>query len=651
MRILFLFAFVFTSLQLSGQTKKASFNVFAVADLYKIFEDGYNLPPSRDSVYLFGIKGEVVSGQCVVLARKDLANVRVEISTLRSQSGDEISADNLEWNFVGYIPLTENAPNQPADILVRQAPARFPDFLMADRELNISKGVTQAIWLTINIPYGVETGIFHGNVLVKSADGEQILPVVLKVYPLQMPEERHLKIAEWFTTRHFKSLHGIQEAYSKEWFDMLKVYAENLVDHRQNVFQVPMNTIMISKLSTGEYEFDFSRFDQIADVFWNTGKMDYLETGELTRFGEEAWFSTDIYFRDFTVWDRESAEEITVPGMEMIPHLLPAFENHLRSRGWLDKTYFHVKDEPTLRNVTSWKEKSSIIKQYAPDLVRIDAIETTHLFEDIEVAIPKLDYLAGWYDVYRRAAHEGVELWYYTVGIYQGSRYPNKTIDMPLIDTRIMHWINYKYDLEGYLHWGWNQWTENPFEAVGMHIGDGWHVYPVQHGVLNSLRWEQMRNGIQDFEYLWLLEQKICQLKDSLGSRFSWIDPKQRGKEIAGRVVNDFMHRTSDSDVLYNARESILNEILDFDSSPRIYIQTNPGENFSNVKATEYLLEVFGWAEKGTKIMVNGDELELSDQGLFLRNLKLTLENNEIVVEGRKGPDIKRITRRFMVVE
>ena len=30
-----------------------------------------------------------------------------------------------------------------------------------------------------------------------------------------------------------------------------------------------------------------------------------------------------------------------------------------------------------------------------------------------------------------------------------------------------------------------------------MHLGDGWHVYPVKDGVLNSLRWEQLRNGVQ----------------------------------------------------------------------------------------------------------------------------------------------------------
>ena len=56
------------------------------------------------------------------------------------------------------------------------------------------------------------------------------------------------------------------------WFNMLKIYAENMADHRQNVFRVPMNAIEIRKSKLGELEFDFSRFDQIAEIFWNTGK-------------------------------------------------------------------------------------------------------------------------------------------------------------------------------------------------------------------------------------------------------------------------------------------------------------------------------------------------------------------------------------------
>ena len=158
--------------------------------------------------------------------------------------------------------------------------------------------------------------------------------------------------------------------------------------------------------------------------------------------------------------DSETGEKITLRGEEVIPYLLPAFESHLRSQGWLHKTYFHIQDEPSLHNACRWREISSYLHQYAPDLRRMDAIETTYLLDEIEVAVPKLDALASWYDIYKTWEQEGNELWFYTVGIYQASLLPNKTIDMPVMDSRILHWLNYKYDATGYLHWGWNQWTD-----------------------------------------------------------------------------------------------------------------------------------------------------------------------------------------------
>ena len=51
-----------------------------------------------------------------------------------------------------------------------------------------------------------------------------------------------------------------------------------------------------------------------------------------------------------------------------------------------------------------------------------------------------------------------------------------------------MHWLNYRYGLTGYLHGGFNAWTDDPINAPGQHRGDGWHVYPERDGLLNSLR-------------------------------------------------------------------------------------------------------------------------------------------------------------------
>jgi hypothetical protein len=374
--------------------------------------------------------------------------------------------------------------------------------------------------------------------------------------------------------------------------------------------------------------------------------MDYLETGELTKFGEGGFTSTEILLKDFSVILSETKEKITMSGHDVIPFLLPAFESHLRQKEWLDKTLFHIKDEPSHHNALNWINTSRYMHYYAPDLKRIDALCTSFLFGNIEVAVPKLDHLDAGYDIYKREQQKGTELWFYTVGIYQASMYPNKTIDMPLIDNRILHWLNYKYDLTGYLHWGWNQWTDDPYTDTDVHVGDGWHVYPVKDGILNSLRWEQMRNGIQDYEYFWMLEDKIRTLRDSLGSRFSWIDPKQRSKEIISQVVKGLKEHSDDPVIFYRARKEVIDELMDFETSPRIYIQTSPAEHGNLINRS--VVELLGWSEPGVEIQVNGVSVPVSANGFFLERYLIYI-GGKLEIKAKKGSDEKVITRTFNV--
>jgi hypothetical protein len=433
---------------------------------------------------------------------------------------------------------------------------------------------------------------------------------------------------------------------------MLSLYAQNMAEHRQNVFRVSLDLIASTLGEKGKLSFDFTKFDKWADVFWKTGRMDFLETGFVAQFREGGWSSTEIVLRDFRVREvrpgmagaTSSSRSITMPGKEFLAQLLPALEAHLKEKGWLDKTVFHIADEPSNHNIMSWREASEYVHRCAPALRRMDAIETTHCFDRLEVWVPKLDHLATWYDTYRQAQSRGYELWFYTVGIFQGGSYPNKTVDVPLIESRLLHWLNYRYGLKGYLHWGFNQWTDDPFEAPGQHRGDGWHVYPKKDGLLNSLRWEQMRNGLQDCEYFYLLEDKINKIKAGLSERLSIIDPSLRGIEIASRVVKTMSDYSNDPHALYAAKKLIIEELLELDKTPRVLVQTNPPEG--QAVGSGCSIDLYGWAEPGTKITVQGTELPVAQDGLFMENVRLS-RDNRIIVQAEHEKGKKTIIRAF----
>ena len=628
------------------------FELFAVSDLANIFEDGYQCPPPKEAIDVFGIRNEYVSGQCVIEAREDLQEVTVSVSplTLVGETA-HLSKDTITWNFVGSVPLNKNNPHRRESDVLRPAPALFPDYLAEERSLALPAGKYQAVFLTIKIPRDAAAGVYTGTVRVETDKGKKQLPLRLTVYPLMLPDERHLMVTEWYSTRMFSKFHGIDTPYSELFFDMLRVYAENMVEHRQNVFRVDMKSaIVTTQDKTGKLNFDFSRFDRWAEIFWNTGRMDLLETGFLATYGPKRWSSTDIFLQDFAVKKEGTDETVTLPGNEVIPVLMPAFENHLREKGWLDKTVFHIQDESSAHNVMRWREVSDYFHQYAPSLRRIDAIEATHFFDNLEVWVPKLNHLDAWYEIYQKARKQGCELWFYTVGVHMPGSYPNKGIDLPLIENRLLHWLNYRFGLSGFLHWGFNQWrTDDPYTEVDRHLGDGWHVYPKKDGLLNSIRWEQMRNGIQDYEYLWLLEDKIRSMTEPLGERFAMIEPSRRGKEIAAQVVKTATNYIRDPDVLYAVKKQVIEEILDLEKSPRMIVQTNPPEHSTVIKGGS--VEVFGWVEPETTITVNGTELPVSPDGLFMEKLTTgSRDAYEIAVTAKSEKGTKTIVRSFQTV-
>jgi hypothetical protein len=642
---------IFAALALPGGSEGAAprLDLFATSDTVRVFEDGYGLPERRaGEIHVFGLRGETISAQCAVRAEQELTKLTASVGPLRREgSSVQIPAERVQWNFVTSIFIAKNTRKVHKADLTRPAPARFPDCLSEDRQCTLPNGQWKAIYVTVRIPATAEPGEYRGAVTVSAGAAQASLPVVLTVYPLTLPEARHVMVTEWFSTHHFKRFHGVESVKDDRYWQILRAYAQNMADHRQNMFRVGMNLVDCILGADGKLSLDFSAFDRFAQLFWDTGRMDGMETGFVAHFGEGGWSSHDVRLASFTVKDATSGRSKRLSGEEFLPKFLPAFVAHLRQKQWLAKTVFHIADEPSNHNVMAWREAADFIHRCAPELRRIDAIETPHCLDRLEVWVPKLDHLATWQEAYEAAQRRGNELWFYTVGIFQAGSLMNKTVDVPLIETRLMHWLNYRYALKGYLHWGWNAWTEDPWNAPGEHRGDGWHVYPKRDGVLDSLRWEQMRNGLQDYECLWLLEDKIRRQRATFSPRVAaLIEPSRRSTEIAAQVVRTYTDYSRDPEVLYAARRQAIEETLALDASPRAILQTNPREH--SVVANDSAIDVHGWTEPGTQVKVNRQKVPVAADGLFLAHMAPS-RDGKIVVELENARGRKTLERKFQL--
>ncbi|GIX06662.1 MAG: hypothetical protein KatS3mg115_1065 [Candidatus Poribacteria bacterium] len=218
-----------------------------------------------------------------------------------------------------------------------------------------------------------------------------------------------------------------------------------------------------------------------------------------------------------------------------------AIQDHLEAKGWLEKAYIYWFDEPEPKDYPFVREGMALIGRAGPKLTRMLTEEPVEeLYGYVDLWCP----ITNHYDHQRaeeRRQH-GERFWWY---ICTGPKAPYATlfIDHPAVELRTWLWQTWKYKLDGILIWQSNYWTsptafpdrlQNPYEDPMSYQtgygrppgyigywgnGDGRFLYPpeevftgegpVLEGPVSSIRWEMLREGIEDYEYLWLLRSAV----------------------------------------------------------------------------------------------------------------------------------------------
>ena len=144
----------------------------------------------------------------------------------------------------------------------------------------------------------------------------------------------------------------------------------------------------------------------------------------------------------------------------------------------------------------------------------LEACQTTGCSGYLDAWCPQLNYWHEHYGFYKERQEKGDEVWFYTC-CYPRGPYPNRFIEQPLLKTRLLYWMGFKYNADGYLHWGFNYWNADPYyettaPGTGTLLpgGDCWIVYPGDRKFLRSIRFEQMRDGLEDLTLLQMLTEK-----------------------------------------------------------------------------------------------------------------------------------------------
>jgi hypothetical protein len=93
-------------------------------------------------------------------------------------------------------------------------------------------------------------------------------------------------------------------------------------------------------------------------------------------------------------------------------------------------------------------------------------------------------------------------------------------IDRPGLEARITPWLAWLERVQGLVYYSTTDWSPSPWSDPWINDGngDGFMFYPPQDGTIAfdacsaqsnrlvpSIRWELLREGMEDYEYLWLL--------------------------------------------------------------------------------------------------------------------------------------------------
>ena len=478
----------------------------------------------------------------LISARNGHASLQV---ALRSESNRQLmlhvtaprllnGALSLQIYRVADVNVKSHPAETSLDEVVRSEVGPYPDPLFPlGKEISLEASRTQALWLSVATPKGTLPGIYRGVVEIDAGRQKLSLPFRVEVFAATVPKEQKLWVTNWFwfehdlMEKHYPQLKSDPDRYWR----ILENIGRTMAEYKQNVVFVPVRTLAKAYLADGVIKYDFGLVDRWIETFDKAGTARMIEGGHLSGrlgggFDAPYAISTDLIENGQVVRKDLLADD---PRAEKnLREFLPQLRSHLQQRGWLRRYVQHVHDEPHGPEMPIYRRFVHIVSEELPGVPTLDAIslrEDISAQEETTIWVPELGTFDERLDAIDAHKARGGQSWYYICLAPRG-KYLNRFIDFPSLKVRLLPWVNYRYGLTGYLHWGGNFWTDRPFENVQpdwgggtvLPAGDNAIVYPdPEHdGVFVSLRLEVMREGIEDYELLMVSAQHAPERTDAL---------------------------------------------------------------------------------------------------------------------------------------
>lgn len=527
------------------------------------------------------LKGEEVSYQIVY---KPLFNAGYE-DDIRFDAKLIVESDIndlISVRSIGNVPVEMAAYTTRDrgcdDDYISYDPGLYPDPLLEMEndvlEIVPSYKNIKSLWVSVKTTADTKPGIYPITITLKN-DKEQISEKVtmnLEIIDAVLPKQNVI-VTQWFHSDCLATYYGV-EVFSERYWKIVEEFIKTAVYNGINMILTPVITPPLDTEVGGErptvqlvdisccdnkYSFGFGKFDRWVDICQKCG-VEYFEIAHLfSQWG--AKYSPKIQvcengnlYNKFGWHVEGTSAEYT----EFLNQFLPALTNHLKELGINNNTYFHISDEPNAGNKDNYLKARNIVSSHLKDYKIIDCFSDYVLYKEgiVEKPIVGIDELQPFFD------NDVKNLWTYyccshTVDV------SNRLMSMPSSRNRIIAYQLYKYDIEGFLQWGYNfYYTQfsrsviNPFNVTdagnAFPAGDAFSVYPGKDKAIESIRLKVFKEALQDISAMKLLEKYMS--KDEIVKMFE----KEAGMEI------EFKNYPRGDKFILNTRERINSLIKEY---------------------------------------------------------------------------------------
>jgi len=484
-------------------------------------------PGKAKTLDLFAARGERVSFQVGLrLTEADYLNVSVKVAAPAGVAS--------RVRRVGCVPVPHFNMMTPIDELdgVGQIPGFVPDVLWPEDKGRISRLEVSSFWVTLDVSSGAKAGVKKIEVEIELPEKRKIkLRATLHVAAVVLQKRRDFPVTHWFYADAIAQWYKVPP-YTEAFWPLCEKFMRNYAGHGLDTIYVPVFTppldgvkrasqllgVKMSGRTSGggekaKFTFDWSNVKRWIRLAQKCG-IDRFEWCHLfTQWGVK--YALRIY-RDnedanSLLWPAETAATSAIY-RNFLAQFLPELKKFLDREGLMEKSYFHVSDEPHgEEHLANYRAARAVLTELAPWMRVMDALSEIDYGRQrvTDMPIPHVGVTKAFVD-------EGIDCWtYFCCG--QRQRLLNRLMDTPLAKARMAGWLFYRFGCKGFLHWGYNYWFKSqtqqlidPFTVSdgaawpGWTYGDPFEVYPgpAEVGPIDSMRWEVFHESLQDYALL-----------------------------------------------------------------------------------------------------------------------------------------------------